>query len=89
MALLLLFHNDLGGGGLLEIITFIFAFVFASVYYMVPSFIFGKAYFLMETVISPLGMAGLLLSAGFWLVIVGLTVAVIHLLVLWVNRGKI
>ena len=42
----------------------------------------------METVISPNGIAGLLLSALFWAVVVILTVLVLHTIAVWWDYKK-
>jgi len=74
----------LSGFSLLKIVLGVFAFVFASPYYGIPAELFGEELFLMETVISPNGFVGLLLSALFWAAVVVVNVSVLHVAsILW------
>lgn len=74
----------LSGFGLLNMVLGVFAFVFASPYYGIPAELFGEELFLTETVISPNGFVGLLLSALFWTAVVVVNVSVLHVAsILW------
>lgn len=57
----------------------ILVFLFGSLYYLIPSGIFGEQLFLQETVISPLGMTGIWASVLFWGIVVTVTVFALHL----------
>ena len=69
----------------------ILVFLFGSLYYLLPSGIFGEQLFLQETVISPEGMAGIMVSILFWGVVVVITAGALHLtagkLVMKRNKG--
>lgn len=69
---LLLYTDASRYTGALQLISFglsIFAFVVASPYYLIPAALFGESLFLKETVISPLGLVGILASILIWSVI--------------------
>jgi hypothetical protein len=55
-------------------------FLFGSLYYLLPSEIFGAQFFLQETVISPTGIAGILVSMLFWAAVVAVAVGALHLI---------
>lgn len=57
----------------------ILMFLFGSLYYLWPSEIFGAQLFLQETVVSPKGMGGILLSIVFWGVVVAIAAGALHL----------
>jgi hypothetical protein len=78
----------LSGFQFLNLLLWVFAFTFASPYYGIPAGLFGEELFLMETVISPKGIAGLLLSALFWAAVVILTVFVLHIIAVWWGDKK-
>lgn len=78
----------LSGFQFLHLLLGVFAFVFASPYYGIPAGLFGEELFLMETVISPNGVAGLLLSALFWAAVVFLTVLVLHTIAVCLGDKK-
>lgn len=69
----------------------ILVFLFGSLYYLLPSGIFGEQLFLQETVISPEGMAGIMVSILFWGVVVVIAAGAVHLtagkLVMKRNKG--
>ena len=69
----------------------ILVFLFGSLYYLLPSGIFGEQLFLQETVISPKGMAGIVVSILFWGVVVVIAAGALHLtagkLVMKRNKG--
>jgi len=52
--------------------------VWLSYYYFLPAYIFGKDLFLTETVIQPLGIGGISVSAAFYAVVVLMTGFVVH-----------
>jgi len=84
---LLLFTSLGHGGGPLQLLGYflvLFAFLFASPYYWIPSALFGESYFLQETVVSPHGWAGIGISALFWILIVFAVMAGVHF---WAQRG--
>jgi len=58
----------------------ILVFLFGSLYYLLPSGIFGDQLFLQETVISPVGMAGIMVSILFWGVVVVIAAGALHLI---------
>jgi len=58
----------------------ILMFLFGSLYYLLPSGIFGGQLFLQETLISPNGMAGILVSMLFWGIVVAIAAGVLHLI---------
>ena len=85
---LLLFTRLGHGGGALQLLGYLlalFAFVFASPYYWIPSALFGETYFLQETVVSPHGWAGIGISVLFWLLVVGAVMAGLYF---WAQRGR-
>lgn len=57
----------------------ILMFLFGSLYYLLPSEIFGEQMFLQETVVSPNGMAGVLISMFFWGVVAVIAAGGLHL----------
>ena len=59
----------------------ILIFLFGSLYYLLPSGVFGEQLFLQETVISPKGMAGIMFSILFWGVVVVVAAGALHLIV--------
>ena len=69
----------------------ILLFLFGSLYYHLPSGIFGEHLFLQETLISPKGMAGIMVSILFWGVVVVIAAGALHLtagkLVIKRNKG--
>ena len=58
----------------------ILVFLFGSLYYLLPSGIFGEQLFLQETIISPEGMAGIMVSILFWGVVIVIAAGALHLI---------
>ena len=58
----------------------ILVFLFGSLYYLLPSGIFGEQLFLQETIISPVGMAGIMVSILFWGVVVVIAAGTLHII---------
>jgi hypothetical protein len=80
---LLLYTDASHYTGALQLISFgltIFAFVVASPYYLIPAALFSESLFLKETVISPLGLVGILASMLIWAVILMLALVPLALL---------
>lgn len=59
-----------------------------SIYYLLPYQIFGERLFLDETVISPDGMPGILVSILFWMVVVTVTVFSLNSIARLVGRSS-
>jgi len=76
-----------GAGGLLAPVG-LMIFLFGSLYFGAPADLFGERYFLLETVVSPHGAAGILLSALFWIVVIIITLPVLHGCSLLPNRSR-
>ena len=79
MALLL--YAEPARSGPLAVLSWVlvlFAFTAASLYYLVPAWLGGEKLFLLETVISPHGLAGLALAALTWTVLAAALLAVVH-----------
>lgn len=74
---LLLYGEDLGA--VVAPIAMLM-FLFGSLYYLLPSEIFGAQLFLQETLISPTGIAGILVSILFWAVVVAVAAGALHLI---------
>lgn len=69
------------GGGLARLLSPLALLMFftGSLYYQAPDAIFGEHLFLQETVLSPIGMAGVMVSVVFWLTLVVLVATALHL----------
>lgn len=67
--------------GLFGSASMLFIWIFASPYYFAPAEVFGERFFLLETVISPLGMEGIVISAVFWAAMVISGLFVLHAIV--------
>jgi len=77
-------------GGKLAVIAAPFGLLLlltGSIYYLLPYQIFGEQFFLDETVISPDGMVGILVSILFWTVVVTVTVFSINSITRFVGQS--
>ena len=85
--MLVLYGNSLGA---FVAPAAILLLLFGSLYYLLPSGIFGEQLFLQETIISPLGMAGIVVSILFWVVVVVIAAGALYLIAgkLMVKRNK-